>query len=123
MGFETRRFVDDEHRRLKGGRLHPVWRGVGCLIILVLGVLGYFLSGLILEANFENQWVYIPPDIISPPFAPAWLPPGTLLRLVVGLIAVALGYTVVNVVYAVVFPIKLGETDVPPLRRSDRRKL
>jgi hypothetical protein len=42
---------------------------------------------------------------------------------VVGLIAIALGYTVVNVLYAVFFPIKLGETDVPPLRRSGRRKL
>lgn len=121
MGFETRRFVDDEHRS-KRGKLHPVWRGVGCLIIIALGVLGYFVSGMILEANFENQWVYIPPEIISPSFAP-WLPPGALLRIVVGLIAVALGYTVVNVIYAIIFPIKLGETDVPPLRRSDHRKL
>lgn len=121
MGYETRRFVDDEHRR--GIRkMHPVWRGVGCLTIIALGVLGYYLSGMILEANYENQWVYIPADIISPPFAP-WLPPGVFPRIVVGLIAVALGYAVVNVLYAVLFPIKLGETDVPPLRRSDRGKL
>jgi hypothetical protein len=120
MGFETRRFVEEEHRWK--GRLHPIWRGVGCIIIIALGVLGYFVSGMILEANFENQWVYIPPEIISPSFAP-WLPPGALLRIVVGLITVALGYTVVNVIYAVVFPIKLGETDVPPLRRSDRGKM
>jgi hypothetical protein len=102
--------------------MNPLWRGVGCLIIITLGVLGYYLSGVILEANFENEWVYIPAEIISPPFAP-WLPPGALLRIVVGLIAIALGYTVVNVLYAVFFPIKLGETDVPPLRRSGRRKL
>jgi uncharacterized membrane protein YeaQ/YmgE (transglycosylase-associated protein family) len=122
MGFETRRFVDDEHRRMRGRRLHPVWRGVGCLVMIALGVLGYFLSGMILEANFENHWVYIPPEIYHPSFAP-WLPPGAFLRIIVGLIAVALGYTVVNVLYAVLFPIKLGDTDMPPMRPSDRRKL
>ncbi len=121
MGRETRRYVDEEDR-LKPKQMDPVWRGVGCLIIVALGIVGYFLSGILLNANMENHWVYIPPVIMAPPFLP-WLPPGTALRIVIGLIAVILGYTVISAVYAIMFPIRLGETDVPPLRRSDRRRL
>jgi hypothetical protein len=122
MGRETIRYVGEEERILQGKRMHPVWRGVGCLVIVILGIMGYFLSGILLQANIENHWVYIPPQIMAPAFAP-WLPPGTFIRIIVGLLAIMLGYTVISVVYAILFPIKPGETDVPPLRKSQRRKL
>lgn len=122
MGRETIRFVDEEDQRAKKGRLHPIWRGVGCLGIVVFGILGYYLSGWLLEANVEQGWIYIPPEIMAPEFLP-WLPPGTLLRLVVAVLAVMLGLGVINMVYAFMFPIIPGETDVLPLKPSSRRKL
>jgi hypothetical protein len=122
MGRETIRYVGEEEEYLKSKRMHPAWRGVGCMIIVILGILGYYLSGIILQANIENQWVYIPAELYAPAFAP-WLPPGTFIRIVVGLISVMLGYTVISLVYAILFPLRLKETDMPPMRKSQRRKM
>lgn len=121
MGRETIRYVDEEER-MKPKQLNPVWRGVGCLIIVTLGAVGYILSGGLLNANMRNHWIYIPPEIYAPSIFP-WLPPGVALRIVLGLMAAMLGYGVISVVYAILFPIRRGELDVPPLSRSDRRKL
>ena len=121
MGRETIRYVDEEERIAKAGRMHPAWRGIGCMIIVFLGIAGYFASGWLLEANLTNGWIYIPPEIMSPAFV-SWLPPGTLIRIVVGLIAIMLGYTLFTVGYAILFPRIPGETDVGPIRRSKRRK-
>jgi len=121
MGRETIRYVDEEKAYEESKRMNPMWRGIGCLIIVVLGFVGYFVSGLLMTANIENQWVYIPPSLMWPSFAP-WLPPGTLIRIVVGLAAVLLGYSAISVVYAIVFPIAPGEHDVPPLKASKRRR-
>lgn len=121
MGRETIRYVDEEREYEARKRIHPIWRGVGCLIIVALGFLGYFGSGLIMNANIKNQWVYIPPEMMWPSFAP-WLPPGALIRIVVGLAAVLLGYTAITVVYATVFPIVPGKHDAPPVRSPKRRR-
>ena len=69
-----------------------------------------------------NQWVYLPPELLSPSFA-SWLPQGVFIRIAVGLIVVMLGYGVLNIVYAIFFPVKLGETDEPALSSMDQRKL
>jgi hypothetical protein len=45
-----------------------------------------------------------------------------LVRLVITLLALILSFTIVNFMYAVMFPIKPGETDVPPLKRDRRRR-
>jgi hypothetical protein len=121
MGRETIRYVDEEER-MKPRQMNPVWRGVGCLIIVTLGMVGYILSGVLLNANIRNHWIYIPSEIYAPSILP-WLPPGAAIRIVIGIMAAMLGYGVISVVYAILFPIRLGETDVPPLRRSGRRKL
>jgi hypothetical protein len=121
MGRETIRYVEEEER-MKPRQMNPVWRGVGCLIIVTLGIMGYIVSGILLDANFRNHWIYIPPQIYAPSILP-WLPPGAAIRIVIGVMTAMLGYGVVSVVYAIMFPIRRGELDVPPLRRSSRRKL
>jgi hypothetical protein len=122
MGRVTRHYVDEDPELARRKRIKPLWRGIGCLLIVIFGIIGYYASGWLLEANAKNHWVYIPPELLWPSFA-RWLPPGTLIRIVVGLLLVMLGFGVFTTVYAVFFPIKPSETDVPPLRPSDRRKM
>jgi hypothetical protein len=92
------------------------------MLIVFLGLGGYFGSGWILDANAVNQWIYIPPGLLSPSFA-SWLPQGVFLRIAVGLLVIIFGYAILSFVYAVLFPIRLGETDEPPMSSLDRRKL
>ena len=122
MGRVTRHYVEEDPDLARKIRVKSLWRGIGCLLIVILGFFGYFASGWLLEANAENHWVYIPPELYWPAFA-RWLPPGTLIRVVVGFLLTMLGFGVLNVVYAILFPIKPSETDVAPMSPYDRRKL
>jgi hypothetical protein len=122
MGRVTKHFVDEDPDFARKKRIKSLWRGIGCLLIVILGFLGYYASGWLLQANAKNHWVYIPPELYYPSFAP-WLPPGILIRVAIGVLLVMLGFGVLNVVYAVLFPIKPSETDVPPMSPLDRRKL
>ena len=122
MGRVTRHYVEEDPDLARKKRNRSLWRGIGCLLIVILGIFGYFVSGWLLEANAEHHWVYIPPEILWPSFA-RWLPSGTLIRVVIGLLLTMFGFGVLNVVYAVLFPIKPSETDVAPMSPYDRRKM
>jgi hypothetical protein len=45
-----------------------------------------------------------------------------LVRIIITILSMLLAFTVVNFIYAVAFPLKPGETDVPPLKRDRRRR-
>lgn len=107
--------LDEE--RIQRKQLHPMWRGVGCLVIALLGVLAFIFSGWFISAGI----VYIPPEIRRPDFAP-FLPQDLIVKLVVSILFMMLVYTLLSAVYAVAFPIELGETDAPPVRRKGPRR-
>jgi multisubunit Na+/H+ antiporter MnhB subunit len=122
MGRDSWRVAQQEKEREARKRRNPVWRGVGCLVVVALGLAGFFVSGWFLTANAENTWIYLPPEFIYPPPQLSFVPPGVLVRLVVGLIAVVAGYGVVSFLYAILFPIKPGETDVPKPPKPPKKK-
>jgi hypothetical protein len=118
MGRDSWRFAKHERERAKKRRLHPVWRGVGCFMIVGLGLAAYFIAGWFIEQNAIQNWIFLPPEIISPPYA-TFLPPGSVLQLVVAFFALLFSYGLISLLYAILFPIELGETDVAPLKKSD----
>lgn len=120
MGQGRYEFRDKARIRDREKELHPVWRGVGCVMLVLLGIGGYWFGSWFLQANAESGWVYIPPLLYYPPFLPTWLPSGLVIRLALGLLFVVFGYGVLSFAYAVLFPIKPGETDAPPLKRKRR---
>ena len=94
--------------------MNPVWRGVGCILIVILGAAAYFFSGWFLEQGL----VYLPPEAIRPPFAP-FLPDGAFVQIVISILFMMLCYTILSIIWAVMFPKKPGETDAPPMRKKD----
>jgi hypothetical protein len=121
MGRDTWKYRQQEKERELRRRKNPVWRGVGCLFATILAVGGYFFSGWFFTQNALNSWVYIPPEVVSPPFA-KFLPPWVFAQLVVSLLFMMLAYGLISMIWAFVFPIEPGETDVPPLRRRPLRR-
>lgn len=109
--WTDRKFYEE---REKAKRMNPVWRGVGCIMVIVLGAVGYFFAGWFIEQGI----VYFPPEVIRPSFAP-FLPDGVFVQIVISLIFMVLSFSVVNIIWAVMFPKKLGETDAPPLKKKD----
>ena len=122
MGRDSWRFRMQEEERLKRKRMNPIWRGVGCFLMVILTLGGYLFSSWFITANAVNNWIFLPPQVIRPSFLPAWVPPGAMVSAIVAFLFLIFSYALVSVFYAVAFPLKLGETDAPPLRRTRPRR-
>jgi hypothetical protein len=87
--------------------LHPMWTGVGCVLVSAFMVAGYFLADWFLEANKGGRWIAIPPEFAWPDVAPY-----LLVKLAVGAMVLLLGSAFVSIVFAIVNPPKPGKYDV-----------
>ncbi len=121
MGRDSYRFRSLDKEREKKERLDPKWRGVGLILIVLFAVGGYFFADWFLRANAVNGWMYMPHAALYPKFAP-FLGGGLLVKIIVGFLFTLLSYTVLSVIYAMVFPIRPGETDVSIDRKAEKRK-
>lgn len=108
-----------ERERLKSRRMNPMWRGVGCIMVIVMGALGYAFANWFILQGF----VYLPPEAINPPDPfPAFFGGGNLVRLVVAILFMLTSFGVVNFLYAIFFPVKPGEYDLPTPKRRPRKR-
>ena len=113
--WSDRKFYEEREKKKRG---NPVLRGVGCIIIAILGAAAYVFSGWFIRSGL----VYLPADALRPSFA-TFLPDGALVQIVVSLLFMMLCYSILSIIWAVMFPKKMGETDAPlPKRRSGARK-
>jgi len=116
------------------GVVHPVMRGIGCLMIVIVPILAYGISVLLVNYGVSNGWP-IPPDWLgTPKFHPLlWRLSGvatilTFLQTQTNLIAnviFAIALTVLiggvmSVIYGYIYtifgPPRYGPTDAPPPR-------
>jgi hypothetical protein len=111
----------EEEKRAARRRMNPIWRGVGCVMIVVITLAGYIFSGWFLRANIENAWIYVPPELYRPAFLPSIVPAGAFLQAAVALVFMLFAFAFINFFYAIFFPIQKDETDVGPLKRRPKR--
>ena len=45
-------------------KIHPIWRGIGCILALILPVLSYFLSIELVNYGLANEWP-IPRELLG----------------------------------------------------------
>ncbi len=109
--------------------VHPIWRGIGCLMFLIIPVMSYAGAVLIVESNILSRWIVMPPELLATvriPFLP--LPPIRHLygNLLVGLVLMVLGFGALTVLYTIIFRISGGSfltpIDSPPIYRQRRRR-
>lgn len=121
MGRDSWRFRATDKEREKQGRMNPIWRPIGCVLVLILAAGGYLFAGWFLIENARSNWLPIPAILLDPPVG-VELPEGLVFKLVVAFIFMIISYGVVSVIFAILFPIQRGEFDHPPLSPSQRRK-
>lgn len=114
--------------------VHPVMRGIGCIMMVVVPILAYGLSVLLVNYGARNAWP-IPPDWLGMPQFPPLLKsisglaaairfletiPNLTANLVFtvaitivtgGIMSILFGY-----IYQIFGPSRYGPTDVPPPR-------
>jgi hypothetical protein len=95
--------------------VHPLWRGIGCLMIILIPVLSFAGAVLLVDANIQNGWLYIPREFLWPSGNPL-----LLSQIGVAVILSMFGYFLFVIFYILMYkfigPPTLGPTDSPPIR-------
>ncbi len=96
---------------------HPLWRGIGCVMMVLIPVVSYAGASLLVDANLRHRWLPLPRVLYGPAAQPL-----LFAELAVGVILSLLGFVLLVVVYSflnsILGPPRYGPMDAPPLRRK-----
>ncbi|MCS6908493.1 MAG: hypothetical protein RML93_11525 [Anaerolineales bacterium] len=110
-------------------KVHPIWRGIGCILFVLIPVLSYAAAALLVESNLLSRWVVMPPELMMTvriPFLP--IPPirHFFANVLVGSLLAVLGFGALTILYTLVYRLSggssLGPLDAPPIYRQRRRR-
>jgi hypothetical protein len=102
-------------------RVHPIWRGIGCLMLVIIPMISWAIAGMLVEANKSARWLAIPAGLNSP-FGSSDL---LLTALVAAVVAIVLfgAYTIFYMlIYKMLGPPTYGPLDAPPQRRKPMKR-
>ncbi|MBI9049541.1 MAG: hypothetical protein JEZ00_08980 [Anaerolineaceae bacterium] len=101
-------------------KVHPVWRGIGCVLMILNPIMAYAGMILLLQLNRQNGWFRIPYDLYVEGKDP--------LLLVKGLVFLVLLFLLFSVyalfsflVQRIAGPSRFGLYDVPPVIYKGKR--
>jgi hypothetical protein len=107
--------------------VHPVWRGIGCLLILLIPIMSYAGAVLLVQENLSQGWLPMPAEFSRTVTLPLV---GSVANfyavLMVTVILIMAGFVILTVLYALVYtqlgPPRYGPLDSPPEHGRPRRR-
>lgn len=119
MGRDTRYVLREQNNPAKRP-IHPIWRGIGCALLIIIPVVSYVAADYFVTNADKFKWMIMPGDmIINFPRDPL-----ILIRLLYAGIFVAVLYLILTVITFLVNrffgPSRFGPYDVP-LDKVDRK--
>ena len=108
--------------------IHPIWRGIGCFLVIIIPVISYAAAVLLVDANLKQNWVPAPLEVMVPVRIPLInITVEHLYANVLTTFAIMLvGYAGVMIVYAIAYrvigPPFLSPLDAPPVRQSPKAR-
>lgn len=133
MGMGNYRF--EEKKAMQKKQTHPLWRGLGCLMIVLVPIMSYAAAYLTTTLFIiPRYFLLIPPEILATIRLPDWLfaflpilasalqrilnTPYLILILLVTLVYIVIFSGIMSFLYAFVYrianPSKRGPFDAPP---------
>ncbi|HPH95155.1 MAG TPA: hypothetical protein PKW33_03245 [Anaerolineaceae bacterium] len=108
---------------------HPIWRGVGCILMVVVPLLAFGLTLL----GLQNLNIQVPRQFIVPLSWPGWqyFPPFMRTQNILVILMGTLALTVLIgglltfitfVIYKFFGPSRYGPTDMPPIQRQIKKR-
>ena len=108
-------------------QIHPIWRSIGCLMLLIGPPLAYSIAHYLVEMNYEYGWLPVPAEFRRAfviPYLDVTLP-HALASLLVAVVLLLLGFALTVIIYSTVYailgPSRYGPLDSPPIRPPRRR--
>lgn len=121
------------------GQVHPVMRGIGCILFAIVPLLSYGVAVLLVNYGARHGWP-IPPDWLGTPTIPSLLlrlsglrpildflarQTNLIANLVFALAIAVVVFGVLSILYGYMFkimgPPEYGPTDLPPVRVKVKR--
>ncbi len=101
-------------------RIHPVWRGIGFVMMIFIPVLSFLASKLILEYNQTENWFPVPGEfIINWPTDP-YILMELFITAILCFLFYALFMLITFMISGLFAPKRYILPDVPPLRKKRR---
>lgn len=123
------RFDRRPHPKERPWTVHPIWRGIGCLMFLIIPLMSYAGAVLIVESNLLRRWIVMPPELMMTvriPYVPLPPIPHLFANLLVGLVLMVLGFGALTILYTLIFRLSGGSfltpLDAPPIYGARRRR-
>jgi hypothetical protein len=107
--------------RKERSRLHPVWNGIGCLLMILIPVISYAGAVMLVERNLEERWLPVSRELYQTISLPVLgeVPHLFANLLVTGALALFL-FSVLTVLFALISQASgvstEGPYDAPPVR-------
>jgi hypothetical protein len=110
----------------RGPKMHPVWRGVGFVFMIMIPIMSYALMTLLLEQNDIHGWIPITNDMLAKPGEFLYsIIPDPLLYVKSGLFLLCLflfftAFLLVSAIITAIFGVSRNDDPfyVPPVRRT-----
>lgn len=81
--------------------VHPIWRGIGFLLMGVVTIMSYAGANLLVEANKTRGWIVVPDGIRG---GVSWAP-DLYAELFVTFFLILIGFGLITIVYSIVYKV------------------
>lgn len=107
--YQSRKPVED-----KNEKVHPIWRGIGCVMVVVIPFLAYSAVFYIFNNRINFPWFTIPQEIVFPTIKDPYL----LVKILYTIIFAFVLYLIMGIITFVINkffgPSKKGPYDIKP---------
>lgn len=108
-------------------KIHPIWRGIGCLMMILIPIMAYAGAVVLVQANLEQGWLPMPRELIQTVTLPVVGEVNQFYAVVImTTLLMIIGFGVVTILYSLIYsavgPPRLGPLDAPPVRNSPKKK-
>jgi len=109
-------------------KIHPVWRGIGCLLILIGPVMAYLIADMLVTMTISEGWYALPRDLTRPYQIPLIeiTVPHFFANLMATALLLLLGFALIMIAYTLIFsvagPGRYTPMDSPPVREMPKRQ-
>ena len=112
--------------RQRPWKIHPIWRGIGCLMLIIIPVMAWAAAQVVLEKGPELGWFPRTREIYNDLVVGGIGLHFSLGEAILTLVFIVLGFLIFSLAYSFVYkiagPPKYGPTDAPPPRVKKVRK-
>lgn len=132
MGSKYREYSSDRRTSTRDyHRIHPIWRGVGFTMMVLIPIISYAAADVLLKQNGLHNWFPLPLDLLAQPgqFLYKLIPdPMINIKIILFVVFMFLLYLLFMIV-SFIANSAFGATAkrdpyyVPPVRRRPRRRL